>query len=137
MFNRIFYTLWAVLFVLCAAFGFIPEPQGAARISLTAMAVVFFMPPAVLVWQAWKTGALQTLRLIRNLCICSLILTLVMLIVTFATIPASLAVGDVMYYVLVVLSTPMVCGQSWIVSLCLWAALMWTCILMIHRPKAR
>ena len=135
MFHQLFYTLWGVMFVLCAALGFIPEPQGAARIALTGLSVLFFLPPAVLVWQARKAGDRRTLRLIRNLSLLSLGVTLVMLIVVVLTIPASLAVGDILYGVLTVLSAPMIGSQIWMVSLCLWAVLLWTCIAMLRKLK--
>lgn len=137
MFHQIFYTLWGAMFVLCAALGFIPEPQGAAKWALTALSVLFFLPPAVLVWRAGKEKDFFTLRLIRNLCLCSLGLTLVLLIAAFAAIPASLAVGDILYGVLTVLSAPMICSQIPVVSLCLWAVLLWSCILMLRKLKKK
>ena len=137
MFHQLFYTLWGAMFVLCAASGFIPEPQGAARWALTALSLLFFLPPAVLVWRAKEEKDRFTLRLIRSLCLCSLGLTLVLLIATFAAIPASLAVGDILYGVLTVLSAPMICSQIWIVSLCLWAVLLWSCILLLRKLKTK
>ena len=125
------------MFVLCAAFGFIPEPQGAAKWALTALSVLFFLPPAVLVWKAGKEQDRFTLRLIRTLCLCSLGLTLVLLIATFAAIPASLAVGDILYGILTILSAPMICSQIPVLSLCLWAVLLWSCILMLRKLKKK
>ena len=132
MFHQLFYTLWGVMFVLCAALGFIPAPQGAAKAALTAVSVLFFLPPTVLVVRARKEKDLHTLRLIRTLCLSSLIVTAVLLIAVFAAIPASLAVGDILYAVLTVMSAPMICSQIPALSLCLWAALLWSCILLIH-----
>ena len=41
--------------------------------------------------------------------------------------------SDVLYALLVILSTPMVCSQIWVISLVLWAALMWTCISVLSK----
>ena len=47
--NRKFlYTAWAVLFILCAAFGFVPERSGVLQALLTVLSLVFFLPPAIL-----------------------------------------------------------------------------------------
>lgn len=51
--NRKFlYTAWAVLFILCAAFGFVPERSGVLQALLTVLSLVFFLPPAMLLYKA-------------------------------------------------------------------------------------
>ena len=99
------------------------------------LAVAFFVPPVLIVHQSWKQQDRKTIRLVRNLAIESLIATIVILISNFFTLAAPEWVGDALYAVLVIVSTPMVCGQIWVISLLLWAALMWSCILLLGRKK--
>ena len=40
-----------------------------------------------------------------------------------------------LYYLLVVVSTPMICGRYWVYSLLLWAILLWCCIAALRRKK--
>ncbi len=124
MTKKTYYLLWAGLFILCAALGFIPEPAGFLRFLLTALSVLFFLPPAALVYFAGKQGDTLTLRLIRNLSAASLGLTLVLLIANFMSLMAPEALGNVLYVVLIFVSSPMVCSGYWVLSLFLWACLL-------------
>ena len=111
------FTLWGVLFALCAALGFLPEQSWLTA----AAAVTFFVPPAVLLY---KNRDDHTLKLIRNLSALSLGLTLVLLIVNFLTALSSETLGTVVHYVLVIVSSPMICSGHWALSLFLWACLL-------------
>ena len=101
--NRKFlYTAWAVLFILCAAFGFVPERSGVLQALLTVLSLVFFLPPAMLLYKAAgknrkPVGLLST---------------------------GSTALGDFLHGVLTVVSAPMLCCGSWALSLFLWACLL-------------
>ena len=123
------FALWGGLFLLCAGLGFIPEPAGAVRWVLTGLSILFFLPPAVLVYQGKKTGDGHLLALIRNLSAMSLGLTAVLLILNFLTAFRSELVGNLLHAVLVVVSTPMICSGRWVLSLFLWA-----CLLMVSLP---
>ena len=46
--NHTLFALWGGLFALCAVLGFIPNPDGALRIVLTLLSVVFFVPGGLL-----------------------------------------------------------------------------------------
>ncbi len=120
-------TLWGLLLALCAGLGFIHEPDGVVAWLLTTLAVGSFVPPLILVYRADKRGDRDALRLIRGLSGGSLVLTMVLLIANFLSVTASQTVGNILYGMLVVVSTPMVCGQIWVVSLFLWAYLMISC----------
>lgn len=130
--KSIWFALWGGMFVLCAGLGFIPEPDGAVKWLLVALSVLCFLPPMVLSHQAAKAGDVAILRLIRNLCITSLSLTVLILIGNFLSISASEAAGNALYAMLVVISAPMVCGQYWLLSLFMWAFLMFDCIQKLH-----
>lgn len=122
--NRTLFALWGGLFAVCAGLGFIPEPVGALKWLSVAISVLFFVPPLLLVRQAAARRDRTTLALIRNLSVFSLVLTLVLLVLNFLTLMASEALGNILYYMLVIVSSPMVCSRYWVLSLFLWACLM-------------
>ena len=122
--KKLLFGLWAGLFILCAGLGFIPEPGGFPGFLLTALSILFFLPPAALVYSAGKQGDKQTLKLIRNLSAASLGLTLVLIIANFMSLMAPESLGNVLYAVLVIVSSPMVCSGYWVLSLFLWACLL-------------
>lgn len=121
---RFLYTIWGALFILCAGLGFIPEPTGAAKLLLTILSLLFFLPPAALVWQGRKNANLAQLKLVRNLSLASLTLTALLLIVSFLTAFRSELLGNLLHGVLVVVSSPMICSGHWALSLFLWACLL-------------
>ena len=118
--RKTIFALWSVLFILCAGLGFIPAPTGVVKGLMTALSVLFFLPPAWLLYRADRETAL----LIRNLSALSLGVTLVTLILNFVLAVSSEFLGTVLHYVLVVVSAPMICSGYWVLSLFLWACLM-------------
>ncbi len=122
------FTLWGGLFLLCAAQGLIPEPQGFLRTMMTALSVAFFIPPAVLL----RRGRQEDRLLIRNLSLLSLGVTMVTLILNFALAVGSETLGNILYYVLAVVSAPMIASGHWALSLFLWA-----CLLMASLKKGK
>lgn len=122
--KNVLLPLWGGLFVLCAGLGFIPEPEGAAAALLTVLSVLFFVPPALLLYQADKDADTHTIVLIRNLSMLSLILTAVVLILNFLSATGGEFVGNVLHYLLVIVSAPMICSGYWALSLFLWACLL-------------
>lgn len=124
--KRVLFILWGVLFVLCAGLGFLPEPRGGLKILMTALAVLFFLPPAVLLYRADRDTAL----LVRNLSLLSLGITLITLILNFVLAVSAETLGNILHYILVVVSAPMICSGYWVLSLFLWA-----CLLMASLKK--
>ncbi len=119
-----YYSLWAGMFILCAGLGFIPEPAGFGKFCLVILSIGFFAPPAFLLTHAKKRGDRLHMQIVRNLAFVSLSLTLVLIIANFMTLTAPDAVGNLLYVLLAVVSTPMICGQYWVLSLFLWSFLM-------------
>ena len=122
--KKMLFSLWGGLFGLCAALGFLPEPEGALRWLLTAAALACFLPPAVLLYRAKQEGDRHTRLLIRNLSAASLGLTLLLLVANFLGAFGSEFLGTALYYALVVVSSPMVCSGYWALSLFCWACLL-------------
>lgn len=112
------------MFALCAALGFLPEPEGILRGVLTAVSAACFLPPALLLYRAKREQDTHTLRLVRNLSALSLLLTLLLLVGNFLSALAGERVGQLLYYVLIVVSSPMICSGYWALSLFLWACLL-------------
>ena len=123
------FVLWGVLFLLCAGLGFIPEPAGTLKTLMTAASVLFFLPPAVLLYRPDRDTAL----LIRNLSALSLGVTLVTLILNFVAAVGSETLGNILHYILVVVSSPMICSGYWVLSLFLWACLLMVSLRQLKR----
>lgn len=117
-------ALWAVLFILCAGLGFLPEPSGLPASVLTLASVLCFVPPFLLLHRAKETADHNVIRLVRNLSLLSLVLTMVLLILNFLSVAAGELTGMILYYVLVIVSSPMICSGYWVLSLFLWACLL-------------
>lgn len=118
------YIAWGVLFVLCAGCGFIPNPKGLTYAALFILALLFFIPPMILTYKAIKGGDIAELKRIRLISLIWLGLTLVMLALNFLSVSFTAAAGKFVYWLLIVLSSPMVCGQVWVISIFLWGCLL-------------
>ena len=122
------YALWGGLFLLCAGLGFVPEPN-----LFTALAALAgFLPPALLLYRAGKAKDVHTLKLVRNLAALSLGLTALLLVLNFMTALSSETLGTIIYYILVIVSSPMVCSGHWALSLFAWA-----CLLMVSLSQLK
>lgn len=126
--KKVLFTLWGVCFLLCAGLGFIPEPRGSLKTIMTALSVLCFLPPAVMLYRADR----NTVLLIRNLSALSLGVTLVTLVLNFVLAVGSETLGNILHYVLVVVSSPMIASGHWALSLFLWA-----CLLMVSLKRLR
>ena len=118
------YILWGMLYVLCTLLGFIPNPTGFLRGLMIACSLAFFIPGGILVYDALQQKNPKVLRWVRILSAGSLGLTLVVLVANFLGVLASGAIGTLLYVLLVLVSTPMVCSGYWVASLFLWACLL-------------
>ncbi len=121
--EKILYFIWLSMYVLCAGLAFISEPQGATKLALAVIAVLFFVPGAVILYEAMKRQDKKAILCVRIISGASLALTAVTLAATFISIRASAAVGKVLYEILILVSSPMICGQYWVISLFLWSCL--------------
>ena len=118
--KRTLLVIWSILFALCALLGFIPAPEGFLKFLLVLCSLGFFVPPALLVWK----GGRESVKLVRNLSVSSLAVTLAAILLNILSVNFSEAAGTVLYGILVVVSTPMVCSGYWALSLFAWAFLM-------------
>lgn len=124
MTNFTLYIAWGILYLLCAALGVLSLPGWVG----VAACVLFFVPPAVLLWRSAKSGDPKTPRRIRNISLIWLGFTLFMLILNILTVAMTELAGRVLYYLMAVVCAPLVCGQYWVLSLFLFACLLMTSI---------
>ena len=126
---------WVVLFVLCALMGLVPAATVTRKTLMIALSLGFFVPPGMLIYQAVKQPKRDknTLRLVRNLSLLSLGLTTLVLILNFMSVMWSEAVGNGLYVLLVIVSSPMVCSQYWALSLFAWACLLMVCLKYLRK----
>lgn len=129
------YAAWAFLYIVCAVLGFIPEPTGFLYYLMIALSLIFFVPPFLLLIQGVKAGNLQTLRVIRTLSALSLGSTVVMFLLNVLSVGAGEIAGEMVYTLLILVSSPMVCCRFWILSLFLWACLLMGSILQLKKKN--
>ena len=135
MSKKLLFALWGGLFILCAGLGFIPETEGFFAGVLKALAIGFFVPGFVLLYRGKRAGDRNTVVLVRNLSAASLIATVALIMANFLSIGAGKAAGDALYAMLVILSSPMICGGSWLLSLFLWACLLVSSLEILDKRK--
>ena len=131
--NKTLYWIWGGLFIFCGLLGFIPQPEGIVKVLMVVSSLAFFVPGGMLLYLNHKNGNLGTIRVVRNLAAISLGVTLVLLVLNFLSGKASNAIGDFLFGLLTMLSSPMVCSQYWFVSLFLWACLLMTAISFLKK----
>ena len=115
---------WGALYVICTVFGFIETNNGLLQAMFALFSIGFFVPPGMLLYDAVSNQDKATVRCVRYISIASLVLTVLTFVGNLLTLPASEAVGNRMYGLLIVVSTPMISSQMWVISLFLWACLL-------------
>ena len=115
--------------------GFIPEPTGFAKVLLVILGLIFFLPGAALLYFAGQEKNLFVIRLVRNVSLISLGMTLVLLVACFLSAGADEASAALLYGFMIFLSSPMVCMQYWAVSLFLWACLLMTSLSLLKKHR--
>lgn len=126
--KRILYIAWGCMYALCAGLGHIDEPSGLQSAAMTLMALLFFVPPAILLIDALRSGDRKTLFRLRLISIVCLSLTLLMLLFNVTSMLSSQTVGIVLYEMLIFVSVPMICSRYWVLSMFLWALLLFASI---------
>ena len=123
---RLLYILWGALFALTAVLGFlfpdVSDPIGKA--ALTALSVMFFLPPWLILLRAKADGAKTHIQLIRLLALASVLLTLALLCLNLRTAGMGEALGNALNAALVIVSAPMVCSNFFVLPIFCWGTLM-------------
>lgn len=133
--NRNLYIAWGIFYIFCTVLGFIPPRDGLFFALCMALSLGFFVPPAILLHRAIKRGDNKTVRLIRTLAAVSLSVTLGLLVLNIAAVGATATVGNLLYWLLIVASSPMICMQIRGISLFLWAVLLIVAIRELRKNR--
>ena len=132
MSNTVLYALWAGLYALCAALGFVTGPGPALRLLMILLSAALFVPPFLLNYRSAKTKDRRTLELVRNLALGWLVVTSLLLVVSFMTVFSPVWVGNLLHSLLTISSSPLVCSDNWALSIFLWA-----CVFFDARSKLK
>ena len=65
--KKLSFTIWGVLFAICAGFGFVPQPEGALKVLMVILALGFFGLGGWILWQAGQRKDIATVALIARL----------------------------------------------------------------------
>ena len=123
---KMLYIAWAVLFALTAVLGFVfpaVETLG-ARLALAGLAVVFFLPPWLILAKSRSEGRRFHAWLIGFLAAASIVLTVALLVLNLMSPRWSEAVGIALNAALTVVSAPMMCANTFAAPLFLWGCLL-------------
>ena len=134
--NRNLYIAWGVFYIFCTVLGFIPAKEGGFFALSMLLSFGFFVPPSILLYRSVKRADWGVVRLIRGICAVSLGTTVVFMVLNILSVGASTAVGNMLYYLLIVVSSPMVCIRIQGISLFLWAVLLIVCIQELKKHKS-
>jgi hypothetical protein len=115
---------WAVLYGICTVLSFILTAPGTLSGLMTVLSIGFFVPGLLLLLEGKKKQDTALLKKLRLVCLLSLGLTVLAIVLNFFSANGSAAWGIVAWWFLLLVSTPMVCSQIWVISLFLWAFLL-------------
>ena len=128
MSNTVLYVLWGGLYSLCAGLGFVTAPGPTLRLLMIALSVALFIPPFLLN----RKGNRRTLLLVRNLALGWLVVTAILLPCNILSVMASETLGNFLHGLLTIVSSPLVCCDSWALAIFLWA-----CVFFDARAKLK
>ncbi len=123
---KVLYALWAAMFVLTAVLGFlfpsVDEPAG--RLPLQIATGAFFLPPWAIMTKAKLDEEDKHIKVVRNLALTSVGLTVVLLCANMLSAGMGEAVGNALNAALTIVSAPMVCSNFYVMPLFLWGTLL-------------
>ena len=128
--ERILYFIWLCLYIICVGMGTIAQRDAVMHVILMILALLFFVPAIILLYDGLTTANKKMLLRIRIVSICSLVLTLSMIILNIVAVKAGEDVGLVLNDLLILFSAPMFCTYWRGLSIFLWA-----CVFVSSFPR--
>ena len=124
--RHILYGLWLLFYIICLVLGFsVPaQTEGAQRVALFLLAMAFFVPGFLLLWEGHKQQDKKLLRRVQIASILSLSTTMLVLLLNVLSVLWPEKVGNLLYQLLIFVSVPMIPCGSPVLSLFLWACLL-------------
>lgn len=119
---KILYILWAAMFVLTAALGFVyPNTQGIAP---RLIAAAYFLAPWSVLHKAKAEQNSFHIRIVILLALAALVLTTVLLVLNLMSANWSESVGNALNAALTVVSAPMVYSNLYALPFFFWGCLL-------------
>ena len=124
--NIVLYGLWGCFYILCMVLGYTVtgEIATAQQVGLTVISLAFFVPPTILLIDSYRQKDQKGLRALRIISGLSLGLTFFLLILNVLSAAWPEAAGEFLNQLLILVSVPMATCGNWLVSLFLWACLL-------------
>ena len=120
------YLMWAFMFVLTAVLGFLyPNvTEATQKLPLQLATGAFFIPPWAIMTRANNEGTEKHILVVRNLALCSVTLTCVLMALNIYSAGMSPALGQALNAALTIISAPLVCSNFYVMPLFLWGTLL-------------
>lgn len=134
--EKLLYAVWFCLYILCVGLGSLNARTTASHIALMILALLFYVPGILLVWDGIRRNDRRQLIRLRLVCAASLCLTALMMVLTIALVTAGDSVGRVLNDLLNLVSAPMFCCYWRGLSLFFWACLLIGSFPGLTRKKA-
>lgn len=128
--QKLIYLLWLFLYIVCVGLGTIYADILVLQLFQGLFALLFFVPPVLLVLEGLREGQKKYLVQIRAISIISLALTLIFMIANIAAVYATESVGNTLNQIYILVAAPMHCLPYGFISIFLWA-----CLLMLTFPR--
>ena len=128
--QKLIYLLWLFLYIVCVGLGTIYADILVLQLFQGLFALLFFVPPVLLVLEGLREGQKKYLVQIRTISIISLALTLIFMIANIATVYATESVGNTLNQIYILVAAPMHCLPYGFISIFLWA-----CLVMLTFPR--
>ena len=122
--TKLLFGLWAFLYIICYGLGHTVEPEPGQAAALTVFGCIFFIPGICLLVDALRAGNRKLVLTLRWISIGSLVLTVAAFLGNLYSVTGSEVLGTVLHEVLLLVSVPLGCMQFSLVSLFLWACLL-------------
>lgn len=134
--QKLIYLLWLFLYIICVGLGTIYADILVLQLFQGLFAVLFFVPPVLLVLEGLREGQKKYLVQIRTISIISLALTLIFMIANIAAVYATESVGNTLNQIYILVAAPMHCLPYGFISIFLWACLVMLTFPRLWREKA-
>lgn len=128
--QKLIYLLWLFLYIVCVGLGTIYADILVLQLFQGLFALLFFVPPVLLVLEGLREGQKKYLVQIRTISIISLALTLIFMIANIAAVYATESVGNTLNQIYILVAAPMHCLPYGFISIFLWA-----CLVMLTFPR--
>ena len=128
--QKLIYLLWLFLYIICVGLGTIYADILVLQLFQGLFALLFFVPPVLLVLEGLREGQKKYLVQIRTISIISLALTLIFMIANIAAVYATESVGNTLNQIYILVAAPMHCLPYGFISIFLWA-----CLVMLTFPR--